>query len=102
MKKLFLAVVFLLGLVGSASAGIDAYGPTGGSVNGREYWFQKGEKQAFINAIHESVKLYGGSVMTCDLQRVMFDGRWKTCRTCGVVSKQSAPEMVSYRPAECR
>ncbi|MBI2276852.1 MAG: hypothetical protein HYU74_05840 [Dechloromonas sp.] len=100
MIKSFLAVFALFGCIGASSAQ-QAYGPQGGSVQGREYWFnQEGQKEAFQKDLHATMKKFD-RFPSCDMQRVLMKGRWQVCRQCGVVTKQSAPEMSFSYPVEC-
>ena len=100
MIKSLLAALVLFGCIGT-SFSQQAYGPKGGSVQGREYWFnQQGGKDAFWKDLQETVKKFD-RFPSCDLQRVLMNGRWQICRQCGVVTKQSAPEMSLSYPEEC-
>lgn len=99
MKNLLVAFV-LFGCVGT-SISQQAYGPKGGSVQGREYWFnQQNGKAAFQKDLQETTRKFD-RFPSCDMQRVLMDGRWQTCRECGVVTKLSSPEMSFSYPAKC-
>lgn len=101
MKKLFVVLMMVLGLVGSALAQVQQYGPKGASVEGREYWnSNEGDMQALRKDLAETIKKKD-RFQSCDLQRVLMNKRWQTCRTCGYVTKASYPELASSWPTEC-
>lgn len=99
MKKLLVVLAILFGLTGSALA--QQYGSLGGSVEGREYWFNNdGAKKAFDKDLTETIKRRD-RFQSCDLQKVLLDRRWQTCRKCGFVTKNSFPNLASSWPVEC-
>lgn len=101
MKKLFAVLIMMLGLVGSAQAQVQQYGSAGGSVEGREYWFNNPGGRDNFNRDLKATYLKRESFPSCDLQRVLMRGRWQTCRTCGYVSRNSFPNLSTTFPTEC-
>lgn len=102
MKKLLSVLLVSAGLVGAAQAQVQQYGPKGASVEGREYWnSNEGDMQALKKDLAETIKKKD-RFESCDLQRVLMQRRWQTCRTCGFVTKASFPELASSWPTECR
>lgn len=100
MKKLFVVLMMVLGLVGSAQAQAQ-YGPSGGSIQGREFWFnQPGAQDAYDKYANEVSRKFDRFEI-CNLQKVHNGRRWQTCRQCGFVTKNSYPRAAYSFPEQC-
>ena len=101
MKKLFVVLMMVLGLVGSAQADNLSYGPSGGSIQGREFWFNQPGAQEAYDKYAEEVRKSRSTFEICNLQKVHNGRRWETCRRCGFVTKSSYPRVASSFPEQC-